>query len=62
MTDIIPNSDGKEIIDLEVLVNEEKKEVYVKFSGFETLEGADDYAEYLLDLLPLMLFESETKH
>jgi hypothetical protein len=62
MTDIIPNPDGKEIIDLEVLVNEEKKEVYVKFSGFDTLQNADDYAEYLLDLLPLMLFESETKH
>jgi hypothetical protein len=62
MTNIIPNSDNKNIIDLEVLVNEEKNEVYVKFSGFENIEEADDYAEYLLDVLPLMLFESGVKH
>ena len=62
MTNIIPNSDNKNIIDLEVLVNEEKNEVYVKFSGFEDIHEADEYAEYLLDLLPLMLFESGVKH
>lgn len=62
MTSIVPNNEGKNIIDLEVLVNEEKKEVYVRFTGFEDEKEADDYAEYLVDHLPLMLFESEVKH
>lgn len=57
-----PNNEEKDIIELEVLVNEELKEVYVKFSGFSTLEHADEYAEHLIDYLPLILFESDTIH
>lgn len=47
---------------LEVIVSEEDKLVYVKISGFETLNDAENYADYLTERLPLMLFESEVKH
>ena len=59
---IIPNSEGKQQIDLEVLVNEEDNSIYVKFTGFEDITDADKYAEYLADHLPLLLFESEMRH
>ena len=49
-------------LDLEVIVSEEDNSVYVKFIGFETIEEADDYANYLTETLPLLLFESGTKH
>lgn len=49
-------------LDLQVLVSEEDNAVYVKLTGFDTIEEADNYANYLVDALPLMLFESEVKH
>lgn len=49
-------------LDFEVILSEEDKTVYVKLSGFENLEDADNYAEFLTKNLPLMLFESEVKH
>lgn len=49
-------------LDLEVIVSEEDNSVYVKFIGFESIEAADDYATYLTETLPLLLFESGTKH
>jgi len=49
-------------LDLEVIVSEEDNSVYVKFIGFDTIEEADDYATYLTDTLPLLLFESQVKH
>jgi hypothetical protein len=49
-------------LDMEVLVSEEDNSVYVHFKNFETIEEADEYAEYLTEVLPLMLFESGTKH
>ena len=49
-------------LDMEVLVCEEDNSVYVHFKNFETIEEADEYAEYLTEVLPLMLFESGTKH
>lgn len=49
-------------LDLEVIVSEEDNSVYVKFMGFENIEAADDYATYLTETLPLLLFESGTKH
>lgn len=60
-THVNPNPDALQL-DLEVLVSEEDNSVYVKFKGFETIEEADDYATYLTETLPLMLFESGTKH
>jgi hypothetical protein len=49
-------------LNLEVLVSEEDNSVYVKFIGFDTIEEADEYATYLTETLPLLLFESEVKH
>jgi hypothetical protein len=45
-------------IDIEVVVTEDSNEVYVKFSGFEDSEDAEEYAEMLADTLPLLLFET----
>jgi hypothetical protein len=55
------NPDAVEL-SLEVIVAEEDMSVYVKIAGFETIEEADSYADHLADTLPLLLFESETKH
>ena len=49
-------------LDLEVIVSEEDAAVYVKLTGFDDLESADQYASYLVDALPLMLFETGTRH
>jgi hypothetical protein len=49
-------------LDLEVIVSEEDAAVYVKLTGFDDVESADQYASYLVDALPLMLFESGTRH
>jgi hypothetical protein len=49
-------------LNLEVLVSEEDNSVYVKFIGFDTIEEADEYATYLTETLPLLLFESQVKH
>ena len=49
-------------LDLDVFVSEEDNAVYVKLTGFDTLDEADKYADYLVDTLPLLLFESEVKH
>lgn len=59
---MIQPSDGQEPLDLEILVSEEEKSVYVKFAGFETIEDADEYAEFLVDMLPLLLNNPGTKH
>lgn len=49
-------------LDFEVILSEEDKTVYVKLTGFENLEDADNYAEFLTKNLPLMLFESKIVH
>jgi hypothetical protein len=56
-----PNLDALQL-GLEILVSEEDNSVYVKFTGFDTIEEADNYANMLQENLPLMLFESEIKH
>jgi hypothetical protein len=45
-------------IDIEVVVAEDSSDVYVKFSGFEGNEDAEEYAQFLAETLPLLLFES----
>ena len=57
-----PNEENALKLNLEVILSEDDKTVYVKFTGFDDLESADQYATYLTDTLPLMLFESEVKH
>lgn len=45
-------------IDIEVVVPEDEAAVYVKFSGFENEEEAEEYAQFLAETLPLLLFET----
>lgn len=45
-------------IDIEVAVSNDEVVVYVKFSNFEDIEDAEDYAEFLSETLPLLLFET----
>jgi hypothetical protein len=47
-------------IEIEVMSIEEDSEhcVYVKFSNFAAAEDADEYAEFLAETLPLLLFET----
>ena len=47
-------------IDIEVMSTEEDSEhcVYVKFSNFADEESAEEYAAFLAETLPLLLFET----
>ena len=47
-------------IDIEVMTTEEDNEhcVYVKFSNFADEESAEEYAQFLAETLPLLLFET----
>lgn len=49
-------------LDMEVIVSEDDAAVYVKLTGFDDVETADNYATFLVDHLPLMLFESKVIH
>lgn len=49
-------------IEVSVIVDDDTDDIYVKFSGFADTEEANEYAEYLIEFLPLALFESDTKH
>jgi hypothetical protein len=49
-------------IDIEVFVDPDENTVYVKFANFEDLEDAEEYATYLVEKLPLLLFQSRTIH
>jgi hypothetical protein len=59
---ITPGNPNATQLSLEVIVSEDDTAVYVKLTGFDTIEEADKYADFLTDSLPLMLFESEIKH
>jgi hypothetical protein len=45
-------------LDFRVELNETQKTVSVTFSGFEDEESAEEYAEFLVNTLPLLLFET----
>jgi len=49
---------SRDDIDIEVVVPEDSNDVYVKFSGFEDDEDAEEYAQFLAETLPLLLFET----
>lgn len=57
-----PGNPNATQLDLEVIVSEDDATVYVKLTGFDNVEAADKYAEFLTDNLPLMLFQTEVKH
>ena len=46
-------------LDMEVIVSEEDLAVYVKLTGFNNIDTADEFATYLADKLPLLLFETD---
>ena len=48
---------SRDDIDIEVRLTEDNT-VMVQFSGFEDMEDAEEYAEFLADTLPLLLFET----
>jgi hypothetical protein len=49
---------SRDDIDIEVVVGSDSPDVYVKFSGFDDDEDAEEYAQFLAETLPLLLFES----
>lgn len=51
---------SKDDLDIMVFSSEEDDEptVYVKFTNFESDEDAEEYAEFLAETLPLLLFET----
>ena len=53
---------SRDDVDIEVSVDESDNTVYVQFGGFEDLEDAEEYAQFLADTLPLLLFESTRLH
>jgi hypothetical protein len=59
------NKESKELepisrddLDIEVATSEDEVAVYIKFSGFDDFEDAEEYAEFLAETLPLLLFET----
>jgi hypothetical protein len=55
-----PESISSDDVDIEVMSTEEDSEhcVYVKFSNFADEESAEEYAQFLAETLPLLLFET----
>lgn len=49
---------SRDDIEIEVATSATEPVVYIKFSGFEDEEDAEEYAEFLAETLPLLLFES----
>ncbi len=49
---------SRDDLDIEVAVANDEPVVYVKFSGFDDEEDAEEYAEFLAETLPLLLFET----
>jgi hypothetical protein len=51
---------SRDDIDIEVMstLDENESAVYVKFTGFKDEEEAEEYAAFLAENLPLLLFET----
>lgn len=50
---------SRDDIDIQVMTtSDDDPTVFVKFSGFEAAEDAEEYAEFLAETLPLLLFET----
>jgi len=61
--ELAPNEEfiSKDDIDIEVMASTEDDEpsVWVKFTNFEDAEDAEEYAQFLAETLPLLLFETK---
>lgn len=53
---------SRDDIEIEVAVSSDEPVVYIKFSNFEDYEDAEEYAEFLAETLPLLLFETTRIH
>lgn len=53
---------SRDNIDIEVRVMADEPVIMVQFSGFEDDEDAEEYAQFLADNLPLLLFETTRMH
>lgn len=49
-------------VEFDIIIVEDDNTIFVQFKGFEDIDQVEDYAEFLSDHLPLMLFQSEVKH
>jgi hypothetical protein len=49
---------SRDDLDIEVYVGNDEPIVYVKIHPFEDFEDAEEYAEFLHNTLPLLLFET----
>lgn len=50
---------SRDDIEIEVMSTyDDQPAVYVKFTGFDDEEDAEEYAQFLAETLPLLLFES----
>jgi hypothetical protein len=50
---------SRDDIEIEVMsTSDEEPAVYVKFTNFVDAEDAEEYAEFLAETLPLLLFET----
>lgn len=50
---------SRDDLNIEVVIDDNDC-VYVKFTGFEDKEASAEYAEFLANTLPLLLFETTT--
>jgi len=49
---------SRDDIDIEVRVMQDEPVIMIQFRGFEEHEDAEEYAQFLADNLPLLLFET----
>jgi hypothetical protein len=49
-------------LSMQIIVSEKDSSIYVKLEGFEDLDDAEQYAEYLNKNLALLLFETQVIH
>lgn len=57
-----PTTEMGQEIDFEIKIDEDNADIYLRFSGFDNLEDSNEYADYLMQTIPLMLFESDVMH
>lgn len=49
-------------LDMQVYVTEKDTAIYIKLTGFDDMDDASDYADFLSKNLPLLLMETEVVH
>ena len=49
---------SRDDIDIEIVMADDSDDVFVKFTGFNDREDSEEYAQFLADTLPLLLFET----